>query len=346
MEIRKCRKEEIRELMNFINDFWSRGHVLSKNKKLIDWQYFNEEKNNYNFIIAKDNGKMVGILGYIPISKYSYNLDEDFIWLTTWKVIEDPRYSGVGLKLLLYLNDKYKKSGIGTVGNNIYVSKIYNLLGYKIGKLNHYVLVNTSINNYRILGLKENNNIKSVFLGDEENNSCKDIVMTDKLDLSEKNKVSNKNYPYKSLKYYKNRFEKNPFYNYVYLKIYENKKLIGFLVGRYIEYRSSKILRIVDLFGENEMLKGLNSELRKIVEDKGLEYIDFYNYGIPDELLNSAGFINKDNIKEIIVPNYFEPFEKRNIDVLFSYKYDWKKYKYIRITKGDCDQDRPNLINE
>ena len=46
---------------------------------------------------------------------------------------------------------------------------------------------------------------------------------------------------------------------------------------------------------------------------------------------------------EIIIPDYFEPFEQRNISLYFTYKLKDKNDRHIKI-KGDADQDRPNII--
>ena len=41
------------------------------------------------------------------------------------------------------------------------------------------------------------------------------------------------------------------------------------------------------------------------------------------------------------MPNYFEPFIKKNITI--NYMINSKKNKNFRIVRGDSDQDRPNL---
>ena len=47
------------------------------------------------------------------------------------------------------------------------------------------------------------------------------------------------------------------------------------------------------------------------------------------------------NQEEIIVPNYFEPFEKKNVKLEIAYKS--KSDNYVAF-KGDSDQDRPNVL--
>lgn len=72
------------------------------------------------------------------------------------------------------------------------------------------------------------------------------------------------------------------------------------------------------------------------------EYVDFYNIGIKEISSTTSGFIKRDSTSEVIIPNYFEPFEKKNIDLGYAYKCD-NNFNFC-IFKGDSDQDRPNLI--
>ena len=47
-------------------------------------------------------------------------------------------------------------------------------------------------------------------------------------------------------------------------------------------------------------------------------------------------------MSNVIVPKYFEPFEKKNINLDFAYKVNSKSLYFI--FKGDSDQDRPSYI--
>ena len=54
------------------------------------------------------------------------------------------------------------------------------------------------------------------------------------------------------------------------------------------------------------------------------------------------GFLEKNNDHEVI-PNYFEPFLKKNVSIEFAYKAKENNYA---IFKADSDQDRPNKIKD
>ena len=53
-----------------------------------------------------------------------------------------------------------------------------------------------------------------------------------------------------------------------------------------------------------------------------------------------VGFLKLNPIGDVIIQNYFEPFERKNIRIEFVYK---ANFDYV-IFKGDSDQDRPNII--
>lgn len=75
--------------------------------------------------------------------------------------------------------------------------------------------------------------------------------------------------------------------------------------------------------------------------NKKIEYIDFYYYGIPNRYLLKTGFKIKKNNSNIILPNYFEPFFRGNININYAIKE--KSFKHNQfLFKGDCDQERPN----
>ena len=72
------------------------------------------------------------------------------------------------------------------------------------------------------------------------------------------------------------------------------------------------------------------------------EYIDIYEVGIEDATLEEAGFIERKEEDSNIIPNYFEPFVQKNIEIYYMSNCKDK----FRIFKGDGDQDRPSVVKE
>ena len=85
----------------------------------------------------------------------------------------------------------------------------------------------------------------------------------------------------------------------------------------------------------------LRSFFLEILQKYEAEYLDFYSYGIPLNILKKAGLINKKKYNKLIIPDYFEPFVNKNIGITIGYK-RYNTNGKIRIFKADGDQDRPN----
>jgi len=126
-----CTIHQISELQKFIHDHWAKDHILSQNINLLLWQHGNSS--GVDFVMARNGKDLVGILGFIRISRY--DPADSGIWLAMWKSL----LPGVGMGMLKYLDKKYKPSSIGSIGINPEVSELYQALGWQTGKLGHYL---------------------------------------------------------------------------------------------------------------------------------------------------------------------------------------------------------------
>lgn len=93
---------------------------------------------------------------------------------------------------------------------------------------------------------------------------------------------------------------------------------------------------IVDFLGKFQ--KNLYDEFQKLLQKQNLEFVSFLCYVWDTNKIIQMGFSLKN--EESIIPVYFEPFLKENIDIYFAFKSEYKNYT---IFKGDSDQDRPNI---
>ena len=103
-------------------------------------------------------------------------------------------------------------------------------------------------------------------------------------------------------------------------------------------------MRIVDFIGANESFALLSDFILAMLKEYDAEYIDLYSHGVQIEILKQAGFINREKVEGLVIPNYFEPFEQKNIDIKFAYKTD-QSLPPVRLFKADGDQDRPSELN-
>ena len=58
-------QNEIANLQKFINDNYSKNHILSKSKKLIEFYYNNQKRGKLNFIGYFIDNKLKAVLGFI-----------------------------------------------------------------------------------------------------------------------------------------------------------------------------------------------------------------------------------------------------------------------------------------
>jgi hypothetical protein len=142
--------------------------------------------------------------------------------------------------------------------------------------------------------------------------------------------------PYKSVAYLINRYKLHPVYKYEFWNVNEQ----CLLVVRKICVENRSVIRIVDCLGSLNDMPDLYADFQLMLREEDAEYIDFMNYGINEEVFAKMGFQKLDHDGDVIIPNYFEPFERRNVKIEFAYKAD---FDYV-IFKGDSDQDRPNIL--
>ena len=223
------------------------------------------------------------------------------------------------------------------------VIPIYKALGFSVGKLKHFVLINTNQSDFSIL--KINRPVDAVQSASNDNYSLREFNSDDLIHMSAET-VSKifVTRPKKNPEYLLNRYLNHPIYKYQILAILLNHEVSAILVTRAIQVDSSKVLRIVDYQGEFIHLQYLNQPLQKLLSQEGYEYIDFMQHGIAADYLTKSGFVHlQENKNDLVVPNYFEPYEQRNVTLDYAYYTKYSNENFL-ICKGDSDQDRPSII--
>jgi hypothetical protein len=112
------------------------------------------------------------------------------------------------------------------------------------------------------------------------------------------------------------------------------------LIVRTIEINSKKVLRIIDIIYLDLSIDSefYSCNISKFIIKNKYEYIDFVSALNTSILAEKMGFYKKS--EDDIIPNNFEPFEKKNVESTIAYKLiNQKEYYFF---KGDADSDRPN----
>jgi hypothetical protein len=347
--IRYARKEDLPLIIKFLDAHWKKNHALVVSQELMDFQHLNPITGDYNFIIAenKKTRELDAMSGYIPVYQYDFNLykpDEVDLWGAIWKVRDDIREEDMSL-LAVFLFEKYIEipyamtySSIGLSGDAI---KAYKAMRHFVGVLPQYYILNNTIEDFKIAKVGK---LPTII---EEKASADAKIIGDlniKL-LTEADIVAGAYRPKKSVAYLKNRYLYHPFYKYIFWGIEVAGRLETIWVLRMVEANGARALRIVDMYGAGaENIPYLYAQLQGLLSEYEAEYIDCLNYGFDEAVFGKMGFLKLDTSSdEVIIPDYFEPFEQHNNSLYFTYKLKNKKDRYV-IFKGDADQDRPNII--
>ena len=341
-DIHICKKDEINDVVNFIDEYWQSGHIFTKSRKLLDWQHWDSENNRYNFVIArnKENGQIHGLLGFILSSVYDSQIATPIRWGAIWKVREDVAIKGLGLILKGYLEKEIPTPFIGGVGLSEYSKKINTKLGERMGKLAQYYIVNPDIKEYKIIV----NPSMPEIIGTE---TCIKYFCNLTPDIFRKKAKELQKFimPYKSITYYINRYFNHPLYQYFCMEIDNEQHACEAIVfWRKCTVEEAANLFIVDYIGEGKALQGTYHLFIELLRKERAECISFPFDGFSQKDMEAAGFLLRDKT-QITLPVYYEPFVRQNVDLDFHF-YPNSCNDHILIVKGDADQDRPNRLSE
>ena len=321
--IEYMKKSDKEELFNFLKENWNNNHIYLKDQKYFDYEF----SDNSNFILAKKDDQIVATLGY-----FDYDNKGD-IWTVIWK---NSGKMDDGLKCLQFLlNIGYKS--ISSCGISKKTIPIYEVLGINTGRLRHFYILNQEIEEYKIAKISEKN-IKKV-----EYKNVEHLIEVESIDellkLIDYQELKKYNF-YKSPEYFNKRYFKHPYYKYHILL--KSKNTNSILVYRIVKANGGSCIRIMDFLGnEKEFSELTNYLIDKMLKEKH-EYIDIYEVGIEDKVLENSGFIERTEEDSNIIPNYFEPFIQKNIEIYYMSNCNSK----FRMFKGDGDQDRPSIVKE
>jgi hypothetical protein len=339
--IRRCQTADVPDVLAFLEAHWKPGHIFTRDRELFDWQYARQDRpGEYTIALARQNesGELVGMLGYLPTRRFDPSLaDNNAIWLALWNVREDVA-GPIGLQLLNDVTRGERHTSIGVIGFQPTAAAIYTALKFQVGELRHYVLPNPDVSAFELASFERrpdrqvpDTNLTAVAVDDTTFSAT-----VAGLDLGSRDRQL----PHKTPAYFRSRYLQHPRYRYDAFVLGRDDRPIGLLATRLAAHRGRQALRVVDFVGADDLVPALGRLILDQVRRSGAEYADILNWGIDSALFEAAGFSSIDPIGPDIVPNHFEPFERRNAPVRFALKGDGPAVLF----KGDGDQDRPNQL--
>ena len=312
------KKKDFGKLYRFYRQNF-KDHIFSKYQNYLKWQY-QSQKSKFNIIILKISGRIRGFQFFIPMSYFDKSLSKKEIFLTNFYC--DPKIIGGGQIIFKNLIKKVKPDFIGTTGFKTSMINYHKKLRFNVNTLKHFYLKKNKINKFKY----NSENFKLLYKND--------ILGLEK-------KVFKYQTPLKSKKFIINRYINHPVYKYF---IYTNLKIKNksIIILREIKFKNKKYLKIIDFFGSNTNFKDYKNLFNYLILEKKYFSIDMYCYGISKKTVISSG-LKKNTFKDII-PEYYEPFVNKNINLNCGY-YVKKKKNRIRLFKGDGDRDRPSILS-
>ena len=328
---------ELNKFQEFIRNYWKEGHLFAKETSIFDWQH--KGPYNYNCMVAKQKGSFVGIHSFIPQSHFDEQLPKTQIFLTLFRAL-DNRGIGIGLRLYNNVIKEILPEFIGGIGMNPPLIGFHKWQGFKVDIMEHHVALSPYVNEFKVANVPKDLKVKfqkvNFFTSFQK-------LTGKKLRDMETNMLYLHQLPMKSDTYIINRYMNHPMYRYEVYAISKDNMVQALCVIRPILKDDLVVLRLVDFIGPNENFPLLHDFVFDLLKSYNAEYLDLYSYGIPSSLLQKAGLINRKEVKNLIIPNYFEPFERKNTDIIIAYKC-LLEHPAVRLFKGDSDQDRPNQI--
>ncbi len=328
-EIRLAGLDEIPELMEFIDLYWKKGHILATNREFFEYEMAVDGRVNFLIAKTKKDSKIEGILGFLPCSKDKNRLD---IWGVVWKTMPGamPMLGMELKKRLTAIIGARTDLGVGANPETA-VPLLKRIYHYYTAKMKHYYRL-ADVGEYRIAQIKNKlilpyekiQNVEVVELA-----SINELI--DFFDFSTVGEMI----PYKDSWYYNKRFYKHPIYHYKIWGLRANDET-ALMVTRLQKCNGSAAVRIVDYIGNQSLFAGCGSFVDSLLSEA--EYIDFYFDGFNEEFVKQAGFCEVCDGTNVI-PDYFNPYELVNVDIYVSSSNNSDKCLFF---KADGDQDRPN----
>ena len=331
--IRLIRKDELKKLQEFLDVYWKENHILCVSDAMFEFQHGKAENGLYDFLVAEhiETSEFHAVLGFINSSTYDggdWNHPSS-IWGAVWKVRDDvhnKEISKIGLGILFHLIKMFPDVPYCTSGLSRFAKSIYDAIHFHFSTMTQYYIANPCCHEFKIAAHPVVKSAPDASLN-VKMRALTEIPEIDCMYLPQKNKA-----------YIEGRYVNHPFYRYFFWGVYIGGELKTIWVIRSIEVNQSVCLRIVDMIGQFNYSDSLLTEAGKLLCQYKAEYMDCYNFGIDSSVFAQWGFTVLGG--DTIIPNYFEPYERCNVDLHCAYYAS----SPVVMFKADGDQDRPSII--
>lgn len=326
--IRQAVYEDIPRIMQFIDEHWKKGHILARDRAFFEWQFVDGDK--VNVFLGIDDASET-IYGIHCVIVYSQSPNPD-ISGSIWKTIKSNN-PVLGMELSSYAFEQLHARYSCSAGLSKKAVRIWKMMDRCIVSMDHYYRL-ADRDEYQIAKI-ESKQIPEVeetgyeIAGIDSIEEMKHIISEREL----ANHILSKDYAYIQKRYFD-----HPVYQYDIWKILNpNGMSHSILITREESVQNRKICKIIDFYGKLSDLGQITVALDWLMKEREYEFIDVYSFGVPVKLYEQAGFVRCERDSKNIIPNYFHPFEQKNVDLEMINP----MIEGLRFFRGDSDQDRP-----
>lgn len=333
--IRLATPDDADNIIEFLREHWIiKNHVFTRRRDLFDNCHLVDGRLTYLLAEGVETKALYGILGYAFNNKNFDNPDISAVIFQTLKTAN----TSLGIDMIMALQEKTNSRVLFCPGIIKKTKGIYDFLGYETGKMNHYYKLGKS-SDFKIAQVAHMPEPVSYAEPQYALRQLKTLVeIADAFDFEHYSDVM----PYRDAWSVEQRYFNNIGYEYTVYGIFADDECRALLIGREVLCNDAKMFKVIDYLGDDDALGHAGQALDELLATKGYEYMDFYEVGIDDEIMRAAGFALREAKDDNIIPNYFEPYELRNVDIYYYTTWPGK----FHIYRTDSGQDRPNFIEE
>jgi predicted GNAT family N-acyltransferase len=338
------------KLQKFYDLEFGKNHIQN-NLNYNNWQFQNNPFNIFSgksILLIENDKEVIAHMGLVP---FELKIDEQTMkasWLIRLQVSKKFRGEGIGRNLLKYAEKifDFTLSIDGTFQQRVQKNDEWTIFG----KINRHCAILNKNRAEQFLNMKIDNEVIKKDTSTLEFKKTKSINY-EYDEFWEKVKVRYPITTNRDSKYIKWRYFEHPEFNYHFMSLKNNEKLVGYAILRFDDHNTElKAGRIIDAV----VLEEFECELfEKIINffDGKVDFIDFYCTGnFYQKTLQEFGFFNNLNVNYKF-PNVFDPINldaRQNTNFIFRCNnmdfVNFDKLKKIDnwfFVKGDSDQDRP-----
>ena len=343
----------------FVKNWFHDKYILT-NKKFVEWQYITpfSKITSSNILVVRIKEKIMGYLGTIPLSFNYFGENIYGVCLANWQTDEALHSKGFGYEML----DVALESSqiVYITAYKPILEKLFEKTNWQIHSdkqeqmlVRRFVKIFDAEKVKKMIGEEDIifDEVKNPFMSNEFEFLQIDSFNKDADSFWENVKNKYKITVNRNSKYLNWRYKDHPVFDY---KLFVAKKgdvIKAFVVVRLEKAGEYTIGHIVDFAAEDNAEEFMLNVVCKWLLEQKADLADFSFTGdFHESTLESTGFKETNEEPYASIPYLFSPIDHKRRSTNFAFKIIDENlknlgiatYNNFYITRGDCDQDRPN----